>query len=81
MATAEQIQDLSRFIDTLPEQDRQALSMDEIYDRWRSLAIRHEDLLAVKASLWDFDQGERGRPLEDFLAEFDAENSPSASET
>jgi hypothetical protein len=74
MATIDQIQDLSHFIQTLPEVDRETLSMDEIYERWREQAFRLDDLLAVKASLRDFENGERGRPLTEFLAEFDAES-------
>lgn len=75
MATIEQIDDLSRFIQSLPAGERDALSIDEIYERWREQAFKHEDLLAVKASLRDYENGERGRPVEDFLADFDAEIS------
>jgi hypothetical protein len=73
MATIEQIQDLNHFIQTLPASERNRLSMDEIYLRWREQAFRFEDRLAVKASLRDFENGERGRPVTDFLDEFDAE--------
>jgi hypothetical protein len=73
MATIEQIQDFSHFIQTLPEGERDTLSMDEIYERWREHAFRHDDLLAVKAFLRDFENGERGRPVTEFLEEFDAE--------
>ena len=73
MATIEQIQDLSHFIQRLPQRERDALSMDDIYQRWREQAFREEDLLAVKASLRDFENGERGRPVTEFLEQFDAE--------
>lgn len=74
MATTEQIQDLNHFIQTLPAVQRDTLTIDEIYERWRQQAFRQEDLLAVKASLRDFEHGERGRPVTEFLAEFDAES-------
>jgi len=73
MATTAQLQDLSRFIATLPSGERNALSIDEIYERWREQAFRQDDLLAIQASVRDFENGERGRPIEEFLADFDKE--------
>ena len=73
MATLEQFQDLSHFIQSLPAQERDRLSIDAIYERWREQAFRQEDLLAVAASLPDFAEGERGRSVAEFLAAFDAE--------
>jgi hypothetical protein len=73
MATIEQIDDLNHFIETLPQSERDSLSMDEIYERWREQAFKHDDLLAIKASVRDYESGERGRPVDEFLADIDAE--------
>jgi hypothetical protein len=79
MATLTQIHDLNQFILSIPPNERDALSIDAIYERWRDQAFRTEDMLAVKASLQDFDNGERGRPVSEFLSDFDAERTPRGS--
>jgi len=45
--------------------------IDDLYDQWRRLAFRNTDALAVQASLRDLESGERGQPIDKFLAEFD----------
>lgn len=75
MASIEQIQDFNRFVEQLPDAEREHLSMDEIYDRWRQLAFADEDVAAVRKSLDDFEAGERGEPAEDVLAEFRAKRA------
>ena len=54
------------------------LSLDELYDEWRTQNPTNEeveqDTRAVAASLRDFDRGERGRPVGQFLAEFKKKN-------
>lgn len=71
MATIEQIDDLYRFAIELPPAERDALTVDEIYGRWRSL--HEEDVKAIQIALDSYNRGERGRPVEKFLAEFRAE--------
>ncbi|MGN6544272.1 MAG: hypothetical protein ACTHK7_04435 [Aureliella sp.] len=54
------------------------LSLDELYDEWRTQNPTNEaigqDRRAVAASLRDFDRGERGRPVGQFVAEFKKKN-------
>ena len=73
MATTQQLKDLSHFIETLPPVEREALSIDEIYGRWRDQAFREEDFLEIQSAVQNFQNGDRGRPFSDFIAEFKAE--------
>ena len=50
-------------------------SLDELYDRWREVHPAAEDALAVKASLRDMDNGETGRPFNEFASEFSKRNN------
>lgn len=79
MATITEIQDLNQFMLSLPPGEREGLCIDAIYERWREQTLRSEDLAAIQASLQDYDNGERGRPLGDFLAEFDGERNANGS--
>jgi hypothetical protein len=72
MATVEQLQDLSHYIETLPQSERELLSVDEIYARWREQAFRDEDFQAVKEAVDSFKNGNRGRPFNEFIAEIKA---------
>ena len=58
----------------------QVRSIDDRYHQWRQQAFQDTDRLAVQASIRDFQNGERGQPLDEFLAEFDAERRPSTGE-
>ena len=80
MATITEITDLNQFMLSLPEGEREGLTIDALYERWRELAFRSEDLLAVKASLRDFENGQRGRPFAEFLSEFDTERCHNISD-
>jgi hypothetical protein len=62
MATIEQIRDFSRFAEQLPAEEREGLSMDELYNRWRAEVLQQEDVEAIRESLEDYERGERGRP-------------------
>lgn len=48
-------------------------SIDELFADWREHANRTNDAAAIQASVRDVENGARGRPLEEFFAEFDAE--------
>ncbi len=72
MATTEQIEQFSRFAKQLSEEEGTELPLAAIFDRWHAEATKDQDLLAIQASAKDFDNGERGRPVEEFLQEFDA---------
>jgi len=53
----------------------QGLSLDELFDQWR---IRHppsEDAPAIRASIRDMEEGEAGRPFDEFADEFRQRNN------
>lgn len=68
MATIEQIDDLYRFAIELPAAERDSLTVDEIYRRWRSQ--HDDDVRAIQVALDKYNGGDRGRPVEEFLTEF-----------
>lgn len=70
MAVIDQLGDLMDFAKGLPSQDLGSLSLEEVINRWR--LARSEDVVAIQESLNDYDRGERGQPVEEFLAEFRA---------
>lgn len=70
MATIDQFDDLYRFAKAIPPQEFTKLSVDEIYDRWREDKVFDEDTHAIQEALDSYDRGERGRPVEEFLADF-----------
>lgn len=53
-------------------------SIDELYEAWRTEAFREIDARAVMASVRDLEAGDRGQPLREFLADFDAERKDDA---
>jgi len=55
-------------------------SLDDLYDQWREQVYRDEDFQAIQASLRDMENGETGRPLQTFLAEFDTQQSKKGIE-
>ena len=75
MTTVEQIDDFAEFAkhQLVSGHDH---SIDELYDQWRRLAFRDTDAQAVQASLRDLENGERGQPVDEFLAEFDNQRTP-----
>lgn len=73
MATIDQINDLYQFAKELPEVELAQLSIDEVYDRWRSGVVLDEDIEAIQEALDAYSQGERGEPAEAFLARVRAE--------
>lgn len=75
MATIEQIQVFTAFAVQLSAQEGEGISLDEIYDRWREKTLRPTDASAVQASLRDMDQGETGRPFDEFAEEFRSRNN------
>jgi len=80
MATFEQIEAFSHFAKQLSEKEGLELPLEVIFDRWHEEAFRDEDLLRIQASVGDFENGERGRPVEEFLAEFESKRSAGKSE-
>jgi hypothetical protein len=73
MATIDQINDLYKFAKDLSEAELAQLSIDEVYDRWRSGVVLDEDVEDIQEALNAYKQGERGEPAEAFLARVRAE--------
>lgn len=74
--TQEQIDKFHRFASEHVSRRGGAASLEERIDLWRienpSADQAREDLLAVKAALRDMENGERGRPWDEFASEFRA---------
>lgn len=70
MTTIEQIDDFSQFAKQIIEQEGDDLPLDVIFDRWHRKAFPQEDLLRIQESVSDYESGERGRPVDEFLSEF-----------
>lgn len=73
MATIEQFAELTLYVATLPEEERKTLSVDEIYDRWRAESSQQEDIEAIREAITDYENGDRGRPAEEVMAELRSE--------
>lgn len=71
MTTTQQLFEFSRFTQQLVAEEGESLSLAAIFDRWHQQAYQDEDLTRIRASVNDFENGERGRPLENFLCEFE----------
>lgn len=70
MTTIQPIDDFLSFAKSALGKD-DSVSIDELYGQWRSQAFKDVDAKAVAASVRDLESGERGEPLESFLADFD----------
>ncbi len=53
-------------------------SMDDLYDQWRELHPAAEDALAIQASIRDMQNGDTGRPFEEFAEAFRKRNGISS---
>ncbi len=77
---AQQLDQFQQFALTRLQSSRVELSIDELYDEWRRENPDPQDLerdaRAIAASLRDFDQGNQGRPVEDFVREFKSTSRP-----
>lgn len=79
MPTIELIESFSQFARARVDQAGSDLAIDDLYDEWRAQHPPEDDLLAIKASLRDMEQGETGRPFDDFAAAFRSRNGIPAS--
>lgn len=71
MATIQQIENFSRFAMQLSDEEGSEIPLDVIFQRWHAEVHKDDDLLALQASDRDYSNGERGRPVAEFLKEFD----------
>jgi hypothetical protein len=76
MATSEaEIDSFARFAKGELARRGEGVSLEELFDQWR---IRHppaEDARAIQASIRDMEQGEAGRPLDEFADDFRRRNN------
>ncbi len=79
MNTLDQINDFSAFAKSRLGSGEQ-VDIDQLYDEWRIQAFADIDALAVQASVGDLENGERGEPLDEFLAEFEREQEQGRGE-
>ncbi len=75
---SEELQSFYHFAELRLQSDRHGESLDETYAAWRtgnpSLQTHESDVCVVRASLRDMDEGNTGRPIQDFAAEFRQRN-------
>lgn len=74
MSTTEHIESFTRFAKEKVDQEGNELSIEDLFDEWRILHPPMDDLLAIKASLRDMENGETGRSFDDFAKEFRQRN-------
>jgi hypothetical protein len=68
MSTQDQINSFHQF--ALQQlSDGEELSIDELYDTWRTQNATPEDLAAVQAAIDDMQNGDRGMPLEEHVGQ------------
>jgi len=79
MTTIDQIEDFATFARNQLGSGQEH-SIDDLYHQWRQHLFKDSDVLAVQASLRDLQNGERGQPLGEFLAEFDRDRKTSLGE-
>lgn len=75
MTATQQIESFTAFAKAITEQEGENISLDEIYDRWREQHHRDDDLAAIQQAHSDYENGDRGRPAEDVLADFRRERT------
>lgn len=75
MLTSVLIEDFAQFARERVNQRGEDFPIDDLFDEWRTQQPPAEDWLAIKASLRDMENGDTGRPFEEFAAEFRQRNS------
>ncbi len=83
MSINEQLAQFNAFAHELAQQMGGDLTIDEVYDKWWNDHHQTEDLAALKEAHSEYEQGERGRPAAEVLADLQrAKNlNGSSSET
>ena len=79
MNTLDQINDFSAFAKSRLGNGEQ-VDIDRLYDEWRTQAFADVDALAMRASVRDLENGERGEPLDKFLADFEQQRKQGRGE-
>ena len=63
----------SRFAKQVVETEGQGVSLDAIFDKWHEEACRSDNLARIRATVEDYENGDRGRPAQKVITEFRAE--------
>lgn len=70
MSLDEQLADFNSYASGLVrDQQSSGLSLAEVYDRWWAVRHGEEDIAAIRASVEDYNGGERGRSAREELEE------------
>lgn len=72
MTLSEQLDQFNAFAHRLVQQLGDELTIDEVYGKWWSDHHQSEDLAAIKEAHAQYEAGERGRPVEQILADWRA---------
>ena len=81
MATSEhEIDNFSEFAKSQLKDRTFDVSLDELFDEWRTRNPPSEDALAIQASIRDMENGETGRPFAEFADEFRKRNNLTGGE-
>ncbi len=77
-ATTQELQSFYHFAEARLRRGGCEQTLDDLYAEWRACNPTTEELeanvLAVRAALRDMDEGETGRPIEEFADEFRQRN-------
>jgi len=79
MTASQQIDAFTEFARAIVAQEGEDISLDRIQDLWWEERHRDEDLAAIQAAVDSYKAGERGRPVDEFLAERRAAREKPAS--
>ena len=77
VTTEHEIDRFSEFAKTKLKDRSTDVSLDELFDEWRTLNPPSKDALAIQASIRDMENGETGRPFKQFADEFRKRNNLS----
>jgi hypothetical protein len=77
-ATTQELQSFYQFAEQRLRNGGREVSLDDLYGEWRASNPTPEELetnvRAVRAALRDLDAGEKGQPVDEFIADFERRN-------
>ncbi len=81
MATIHQdIESFHQFASEFVRRGDRKVTINDLYEQWRTDRFVEDDLRAVRASLNDLEAGQKDLPLDQFKKEFDKRRQQSTSE-
>lgn len=75
MSATEQLERFTAFARAITRAEGEEISLEEIYSRWWEEQHRDADLAAIEEAHRDYENGDRGRPVEEMLADFRRERA------